>query len=129
MAEEWKKVDLTKPPFFFSGELYYLEDYLTEEYAAVYNKEIRSELEGKNLEYLWAEEDEPDFPGDEPAYLENFKFEGWERVFGITAEHCSHFRKVHMVSASSPFTRIHGVNWAIIFECTTPIWIREKGES
>ena len=112
--EKWKKVDLTKAPFFFEKENG--SDYLTDEYAAVYHKAVQKELANKNLEYLWAEEE-----GDEPSYLENFECDDWKKVFSISADHCSHFG--HVLMAKGPAH--HGVSWAIHFEMLLPIWIRE----
>tara|TARA_R110002020_G_scaffold75827_8_gene192677 strand:+ start:5927 stop:6298 length:372 start_codon:yes stop_codon:yes gene_type:complete len=119
----WKKVDLTQPPFFFSEERDgHGSDYLSGEYAAVYNKQIQKELAGKNLEYLWGEE-----ILEEPDYLEEFECDGWEKIFSISADHCSHFGYVTMAEGS-PHHRIrfhHKIRWAIHFEMLMPIWIRE----
>jgi len=117
---EWKKVDLSKPPFFFSTEeQHFSANYLTKEYAAVFNKAVQKALKGKNLEYLWSEEG-----GDEPAFLEDFDpgDHGWTPIFTINADHCSHFGYVIMVSGG-PY--LNGVKWALSFEQLTPIWIRE----
>jgi len=39
---EWKRVNLSKPPFFFSTkEQQFDANYLTEEYAAVFNKAVQ----------------------------------------------------------------------------------------
>jgi len=112
---DWKKVDLTEPPFFFSGESDD-RDYLTGEYAAVFNKAVQKELGGKNLEYLWAEEG-----NEEPDYLENFECGGWEPVFIVNAQNCSHFGYVTLAHGPP----LKGVGWVINFEMLSPIWIRE----
>ena len=116
----WKKVDLAQPPFFFSEEKDSLNDknsdYLSEEYAAVYNKQVQRELAGFNLEYLWGEE-----VVEEPDYLDSFECDNWKTVFSISADHCSHFGFVTMAKGPPH----HGVSLAIHFECLMPIWIRE----
>ena len=113
---DWKKVDLTQFPFYF-----------TEDHPEVdkFHKGVQKELGGKNLEYFWGEESE-----NEPDYLENFECRGWESVFRYNGhrddptESCYNFGVVSMIKGSP----LKGVGWAIIFEMNCPIWIREKGD-
>ena len=119
---DWQKVNLTKAPFFYSEEqsdysvVIDESDYLTEEYAAVFHKAIQKELGGKDLKYLWSEEGY-----DEPGYLANFNRNGWNTVFCIHAQYCSHFGYVTLEKGPP----INGVRWAIHFEQLAPIWIKE----
>tara|TARA_R110002020_G_scaffold213289_6_gene420055 strand:+ start:1788 stop:2168 length:381 start_codon:yes stop_codon:yes gene_type:complete len=125
MAEEWKKVNLAHDPFSFSNDEWddNSSDYLTGEYGEVYNKAVHHELGGKNLEYSWSEEGH-----DSPSHLDEFEGgDDWEPVFAIDAQNCCDFGYVTMAKRKTT-TYFHGVRWAIIFECLTPIWIREKGE-
>ena len=122
--EKWKKVDLTKPPFFYSGEddgngSDYIIDHGGEngEHVTLFHEALQKELGGKNLEYTWSEEG-----NDEPPYLQEFQCEGWENVFSIIAQNCCDFGHVTMARGPS----FHGVRWVINFECLTPIWIREN---
>ena len=112
--EIWKKVDVTKWPFNFSPDESELED-TGKKWLTVYNLMIELELGGKNLEYLWSEEE-----GDEPAYLDEFECEGWYPWMTLDAE--SNQLKRVGAHKGSP---IKGIGWVINFEMLSPIWIRE----
>ena len=126
MAVEWHKVDLTKQPFFFSGENNgtdstnnYITDHGGENgnHVALFHEALQKELGGKDLEYNWSEEGY-----DPPKWEEEFGNDGWEKIFSMNAQNCCDFGHVTMARGPS----FHGVRWVINFECLEPIWIREK---
>ena len=128
MAEEWKKVDLTKFPFMFNTQegfqsslglhRSYEDTDEGKDWLSVYNIMMGLELGNKNLEYLWSEEG-----GDEPDSLDEFNNKDWDLWMVLNAK-CNQFGYV-TAHRGKPYASPKRVGWVINFEMLTPIWIRE----
>jgi hypothetical protein len=121
MAEIWKKVHQHKAPFSFTIPD---DDSLTGKWHMAYNLLLELELGGKDLEYLWAEEE-----GDEPKSLDEFGCDHWDQWLLLNSDATNtHFGYVTGFKGK-PYLSPKGVGWMINFEMLSPVWIREAQAS